>query len=45
MKKGKKKWLTLVAAVVAAAIAVLQPELIPVVGPVLDEVGVPELGL
>jgi len=40
MRKGKKKWLTLVAALLAAVAAVFQPELLPVVDAAAEAVGV-----
>ena len=42
MMKGKKKWLTVVAAALAAALAVTQPALVPLVPVLLDALGVPQ---
>lgn len=41
MKKGKKKWLTAGAVAVAAILAVVQPELVPVIPVVAQLLGVP----
>lgn len=43
MKKGKTKWLTLVAAVVAAAATVLVPELAPVAAAVSEVLAGPQV--
>jgi len=40
MLKGKKKWLTLAAGLMAALVAVLQPELLPVVDVLAESLGV-----
>ena len=39
--KGKKKWLIAVAAAAAAVLAVVQPELVPLVPILADALGVP----
>lgn len=39
--KGKKKWLIAVAAAAAAVLAVVQPELVPLVPILAEAVGVP----
>ena len=39
--KGKKKWLIAVAAALAAVLAVVQPELVPLVPILAEAVGVP----
>ena len=40
MLKGKRKWLTLAAGLMAALVAVLQPELLPVVDALAEAAGV-----
>lgn len=40
MSRKKKKWLTLVAALMAAVAAVFQPQLLPVVDAAAEAVGV-----
>lgn len=42
MKKGKKKWLMLGAAVLAAILGVVQPELVPVIPVLVDAVVNPQ---